>query len=68
MRTDQQWKGMERGDNQTAWVLHYRNQMHLLLLFYLPQQDAPFFTAFTLCSSQEPLQMKEKSSEQQQPI
>lgn len=38
---------MERGDNQAAWLLHYRNQMHFLLLFYPPQQDAPFLIAFT---------------------
>lgn len=59
---------MEQGDNQTAWLLHYKNQMHFLFLFYPPQQDAPFLTAFPLCSSQESLQMKEKSSEQKQPI
>lgn len=59
---------MKQEDNQTAWLLHYRNQMHLLLLFYPTQQDAAFLTAFTLGSSQEPLQMKENSSEQKQHI
>lgn len=61
-------EGMERGDNQTAWLLHYRNQMHFLLLFHPPQQDASFLTALTLCSSQESWLMTEKSSEQKQPI
>lgn len=59
---------MEREDNQTAWLLRYRNQMHLLLPFYPPQQDAAFLTAFTLGSSQAPLQRKEKNSEQKQHI
>jgi len=34
--------------------------MHFLSPFYPSQEVAPFLTAFTLCSSQEPLQMKEK--------
>lgn len=61
-----------RGQNEqiTRLLSYYIIKIRcvFLLLFQPSQQETPFLKALTLSSSQESLQMKEKSSVQKQPI